>query len=40
MKSDIAIKGVAAIPVNAVPLNSISEFLSTCDKINRNTLLA
>ena len=40
LTSDVEIKRIAAISFDALPLNSIPEFLSTCNKINRNTFLA
>ncbi|GIK45348.1 MAG: hypothetical protein BroJett012_12510 [Betaproteobacteria bacterium] len=40
LTGDVEIKRVAAIPFDALPLNSISELLSACDKIYGNAFLA
>jgi hypothetical protein len=40
LASDEKIKGIAAFPINASPLNSTAKLLGTCHKVDRHILLA
>jgi hypothetical protein len=40
LASDVKIKGIAAVPLDALPLNSTAKLLRTCNEVDWHTLLA